>query len=158
MTKLKFFLPLILPAIIFIWGFISFVTAKPGIFDGLGYGLMFFYILMPMAAFVSSVIYGIIWPGLVKWVMVPFFGLIELFFLTVCTGDWDPGYYSVMMLLTAVPSAFGIVVGSRFAAHRAARREVLPSSKPAPSAPAIPTSTDNVSSDSAAVEKDSSEK
>lgn len=157
MTKLKFFLPLILPAIIFIWGFISFVTARSGIFDGLGYGLMFFYILMPMAAFVSSVIYGIIWPGLLKWIMVPFFGFVELFFLTACTGDWDPGFYSVMMLLTAVPSAFGLVVGSRFAAHRAAGRKSLPASKPAPSVPAIPASNEAAPSNIAADEKESSE-
>ena len=142
MNKLKYCLPTILPAAVFLWGFFSFKTAGPGVFDGIAYGLLFFYILMPLCSFLISIWYGIVIKSIFKWLIVPLMGLIELLYITACTGDWDPGYYSVMMLLAAVPSAVGLWLGTRFSARKEARSQKAVEGGRAPALPETTESSD----------------
>ena len=66
----------------------------------------------------------------------------ELLYITACTGDWDPGYYSVMMLLAAVPSAVGLWLGTRFSARKEERSQKAVEGGRAPALPETTESSD----------------
>ena len=80
--------------------------------DALGRGLLYFYILMPICALVTSLWYGYMLVEKSKWLIVPVFGALEVLLILLCSGDWDVGYYLRMSLWTMIPSAIGMIIGS----------------------------------------------
>lgn len=104
--------PIIITVVVWIGSVFDFRLIGASNSDALGLGLLFFYILMPLCAFVTALWYGHKLSQKTKWLIVVVLGLLEVLVITTSTGDWDFGYYWSMAFWTAIPAAIGMVIGS----------------------------------------------
>ena len=112
MKRLKNHWPVVVTAIIWIGSVFDFRIIGASSSDALGMGLLFFYILMPLCALVTSLWYGYKLHKHTKWLIVIILGLLEMFVVTTSTGDWDFRYYWSMGFWTLIPAAIGMAIGS----------------------------------------------
>ena len=112
MKKVKNHWPVIVTALVWIGSVFDFRFMGVSESDALGMGLLFFYILMPVCAFIASLWYGYKLSGNKKWLIVIAFGLAEVLVITASTGDWDFSYYWSMGFWTAIPAAVGMLIGT----------------------------------------------
>ena len=112
MKLLKNHWPIALIAIVWLGSVLAFRMLEANGSDALGMGILFFYILMPFCALVTSLWYGHKLSQKTKWLIVVVLGLLEVLVITSSTGDWDFGYYWIMIFWTAIPAAIGMAIGS----------------------------------------------
>jgi putative Mn2+ efflux pump MntP len=80
--------------------------------DALGFSILFFGILMPICSLVLSVWYGYRVQNVLKWLIVIACGFAGVMIVAVSTGDFDLWSNKELGLMSLVPAAVGMLIGS----------------------------------------------
>lgn len=105
--------PIILTLLVVVWCILCIVGGSLEN-DDFFVGVFFFYLLLPLCAFVSSIWYGTKIKSKKKWWIVLTFGIIQLVLVSFPFGYAGFGFVLsdiFMGLQTAVPSAVGLLIG-----------------------------------------------
>lgn len=112
MKLLKNHWPVILMAAVWIWCILDWRWINSTEGDALGFSILFFGILMPVCSLILSIWYGYRIRGIQKWLIVIACGLAAVLLVAVSTGDFDFWQNKELGLMSLIPSAIGMLIGS----------------------------------------------
>ncbi|MBQ9014543.1 MAG: hypothetical protein IJ109_00350 [Firmicutes bacterium] len=112
MLLIKRHWPVILMAIVWICSIIDWRWIGTTDGDALGFSILFFGILMPLCSFVLSIWYGYRVRVLRKWLIVFACGIAGVLIVAISTGDFSFWHNKELGLMSLVPSAIGMIIGS----------------------------------------------